>query len=153
MTPAQRRYIAIETAISIAINTLISIGFVWLVFGGAAHVTVSALVRDAAPQSFMIALMSTIVPTLLTRKRRRAVSIESLPGENPPLLRSLLVRAPLVAVIAALVGVALHAALLNVLTPDGLGFAATMVFKAMYGAALASIVTPIILRLALWESW
>jgi hypothetical protein len=79
MTPAHRRYILVETMISVIINTVISIGFVFLAFGGQDRVAVAALIPDAIPQSFMIGLMSTVVPTLLTRRRVRSRTIATMP--------------------------------------------------------------------------
>lgn len=149
MTPSHRRYILVETLISVVINAVISIGFVWFAFGGQARVTVAALIPDAIPQSFMIALMSTVVPTLLTRKRIRTGTIAAMSQNFPKLLRSLPVRALTAAVAATLAGLATHSVVLTTLAPDGLSFGATLAFKAIYGAMLAAIVTPPMLRIAL----
>ena len=149
MTPSQRRYVFIETAISIVINTLISIGFVYLVFGGIARIATAALIPDSVPQSFMIALMSTIVPTLLTRKRLRAGSVAPLDWQIPRLLKALPVRALLIAFVAAAVGLAVHAILLGNIAPNELSFAMTLTFKATFGAILAGIVTAAEFRHAL----
>ncbi|OYY91633.1 MAG: hypothetical protein B7Y45_01195 [Sphingomonas sp. 28-66-16] len=151
VTAAHRRYIAVETAISVAINVVISIGFVFLVFGGTAHIAAASLIADAAPQSFMIALMSTIVPTLLTRRRRAAGVIAARPAVADRRDRALRLRAPLVAAAVAGIGVALNAALFLTLWHDGLGFAAALAFKAIYGGALGLAVTPPMLRIALSE--
>ncbi|MEO9132181.1 MAG: hypothetical protein ABI240_13340 [Sphingomonas sp.] len=151
MTQAQRRYIAVETALGIVINALISIGFVWLVFGGTPRIATRALILDAVPQSFMIALMSTIVPTLLTRRRQRAGLVAGLPGHTPVFLRPLLLRATFIAVLAVGVGVAFSACFTTLVAPDGLSFGAALAFKAGYGGALGLIVTPITVQLALRE--
>jgi len=149
MKPAQRRYILIETLISVVINTVISIGFVWFAFGGQQHITVAALIPDAIPQSFMIALMSTVVPALLTRRRVREGAIAALSRTYPKLLRSLPVRALAAAVVATMVGLATHSAVLTILAPDGLSFGTTLALKAIYGAILATVVTPPMLLIAL----
>jgi hypothetical protein len=149
MTLAHRRYIAVETLISVIINTVISIGFVWFAFGGQSQVAVAALIPDAIPQSFMIALMSTIVPTLLTRRRRQAGTIAAMSRTRPKLFGSLPVRALAAAFVAALAGLAIHFVVLVTLAPGGLTFDATLAFKAAYGAMLAAIVTPAMLLVAL----
>lgn len=149
LTRSQCRYLIVETAISVAINTVISIGFVYLAFGGQAQVATAALIPDAVPQSFMIALMSTVVPTMLTRRRRRAGLIEGHDNVVPDLLRSLPVRALLFAVITAVAGFAASALLIGTLAPPQLPFAAVLTGKAVYGALLAAVVTPFALTLAL----
>jgi hypothetical protein len=80
MHPLRAKYLASETALSMAINAAISIGFAWLVFHGHDHVPSSGpggLVRDAAPQTFMITLMSTLVPSLVTRKRMHSGHLDA----------------------------------------------------------------------------
>ena len=90
MHPLRAKYLASETALSMAINAAISIGFAWLVFHGHDHVRTSGpggLVRDAAPQTFMITLMSTLVPSLVTRKRMHSGHLDTWlrgqPGGSP----------------------------------------------------------------------
>ena len=60
------RYILVETAISVAINAAISACFAFLVFGGRTGIALwgsGGLALDFAPQTFMIAMMSVVVPT------------------------------------------------------------------------------------------
>jgi hypothetical protein len=149
ITPSQRRYIAIETAISVVINTIISIGFAYFTFRGLPRIATATLIPDAVPQSFMIALMSTVVPAVLTRKRVLAGTIEPMEHTTAALVRSLPIRAILVAFIAAAAGFVVHYALLTTFAPDGLTLRAVIAFKAAYGAMLAAIVTPALLPFAL----
>jgi hypothetical protein len=151
MTRSQRRYLVVETAIGMLINTLISIGFVYLIFGGTERVATAALIPDAVPQSFMIALMSTIVPTLLTRKRLREGVVTPLDGQIPKLLKALPVRALLIAFSATIIGFAIHSLLLGNFSTTEISFEMTLIFKAIYGAILAAIVIPMTLCLALSE--
>jgi len=151
MAPSQRRYVAVETVISMVINTLISVGFVYLAFGGTGWIATAALIPDALPQSFMIALMGTIVPALLTRKRMRAGIVDGLDRQVPKLLRSLPALALLVAFVAAIAGLAVHAAVLINFAPNGLSFGTALAFKAIFGGMLAGIVTLATLPLALAE--
>ncbi|HSI16832.1 MAG TPA: hypothetical protein VK980_03625 [Sphingomonas sp.] len=137
----------IETLISIAINTMISVCIAWLVFGGPASVARRALVLDAAPQSFMIVLMSVVVPGVLTRRRMARGQIAPIAGPRPRY--SLAVRAIAMAMILAVAGVALHAVLLGSLTPQVWDLRHVITLKATYGAALAAAVTPTMLRYAL----
>jgi ABC-type Co2+ transport system permease subunit len=61
----------------------------------------------------------------------------------------LAVRAIAAAVVAALAGLALNALVLTWLFPNTIGFESLLAIKAVYGAALAAIVTALMLRYAL----
>ena len=81
MTAAQRRYRRTEMAVAGGISAVLSGVFVALLFGGQVEVPVvgwNGLIVDALPQTAMIALMSSLVPTLLTRRRTRRGSIAPL---------------------------------------------------------------------------
>jgi len=147
MTPAQRHYVTIETLISVAINMAISIGFAWVAFGSSSFVAARAVVFDAAPQSFMIGLMSVVVPGLLTQ--RRLAKGQIAPIEGGAVRCPLAARALGTALFVALAGVALHAALLGLIVAHALEFHTVMALKAGYGALLAAVVTPTMLRYAL----
>jgi uncharacterized membrane protein len=53
------------------------------------------------------------------------------------------------AMISAVAGVALHAVLLGFMTPEVWGLRHAIALKAAYGAVLAAVVTPTMLRYAL----
>ena len=151
LTPGQLRYLRKEALISIAINAGLSALFAVLVFRGG-PATVEAVAVDALPQSFMIALMTTLVPTLLTRKRLRAGVVQPLAGRGPRLPANLALRALLVAAGAALIGGALHWLLLPRLGAAVWPFDAVLAFKVGYGALLARLLAPLILRRALADT-
>lgn len=68
-------YIRRETGVSIVINSVLSLLFFFLVFGMDDPIPVWGMgqwVFDFLPQSFMIALMSTLVPGYLTAKKLKA---------------------------------------------------------------------------------
>ena len=147
MTPAQRRYVMVETSISVAINAVISIGFVWLAFGGSSSVAVRALILDSVPQSFMITLMSVLVPGMLTARRLKSGRIAAIPSSSAPWPLGL--RALFAAIIAVVLGVAVHLVGLTLWSPAAVSFSAVLAIKVSYGATLAAIVTPLMLRSAL----
>ena len=71
-----------ETAISMAINGVLSAVFYFAFFHGLAKVPVWGVGNyafDFVPQSFMVALMGTLVPGLLTLKARAKLGLSS-PG-------------------------------------------------------------------------
>lgn len=150
MTPAQRRYLRTEVAIAAIINAALSAAFVWLTFGGQAIVPVlgwRGLAADAIPQSLMVALMSCLVPTVLTRRRIAAGQVAPLLSERRwP--RHALVRALVVAVpIAAMAGLAGMAVL--PLTGSAWSFATVAAVKLLYGALLGGMIARLAVTLAL----
>ena len=149
MSPEHRRYVEKETLIAVAINSALSALFAFIVFGGNGAAPVGDVAFDAFPQSFMIALMTTLVPTAITRRRVRLGAVPPLTGRSPRLPRNLLLRALLVAAAAALVGGGLHWLLLPQLAPPLWAFGAVLVYKIVYGALLALLLAPPILRAAL----
>jgi len=148
------RYIFVETLISIAINAAISAGFAFFTFGGRTEIGLwgpSGLALDFVPQTFMIALMSVLVPTALTRRRVAAGAIRPPAGPPSRLPRNLAIRALLAAAIATLLLGGTATALLAALWSAPLGFATVLPLKILYGALVALLVTPPALRAALFD--
>ncbi|HXH16629.1 MAG TPA: hypothetical protein VNJ10_10930 [Sphingomonas sp.] len=149
--PSPRKaYLRTETAISIVINAVLSLGFFLLAFGLAPSTPVpvaglGGYAVDFLPQSFMIALMSTLMPGIITAGRIRAGRIGGQAQSTGALLR----RSVLTAVAAMLVGIAIAAILLVVATKAALPWGPALFAKILYGGLLAAIVTPIGLRHAL----
>lgn len=144
-------YIRKETLISMAINGALSAAFFLLVFEWQSPVPLWGLgnwVFDFAPQSFMIALMSVLVPGAITKKRLGAGMVRPS-GARTRLPQSLVLRALLFAVAAALVGTGLIAAIAALAGIAELAWGAAFVLKVVYGIVLAAIITPIGLRAAL----
>lgn len=151
MTSRQRRYIAIEATIGATISGLLSIIFVLLIFGGRATIPVvgpTGLIVDAVPQGFAIALMATLVPTWLTRRRlARGTVLPTGPARTTP-PRSLFVTA----VGMAAVGAALTAgmtALLLVVGVDDLNLSTVLLGKTIWGFLLGGGVAALMTRAAL----
>ena len=147
-------YIRKETLISMAINGVLSAAFFLLVFGMAPSVPawgVGSWVFDFLPQSFMITLMSTLVPGALTAKRLKAGVVQP-GGQASRLPRSLPLRALLLAMLAAAIGTGLVAAVTTLTGIKALDWLPALGVKVIYGIALGAIVTPIGLRAALSDS-
>ncbi|MDO6415326.1 hypothetical protein Q4F19_13110 [Sphingomonas sp. BIUV-7] len=121
--------------ISVVINVVLSIGFFVGLFGTRGPFALGAVGPDFFPQSFMVALMGTLVPSLIANRRLGG-------GIRPIVLRCLGI-AILSAAIAGGLGwrwFATHPATL-------LPLASMLPLKAVFGGILAAIVTPIALRL------
>lgn len=144
-------YIRRETLVSMVINGVLSAAFFLLVFGKAPSIPVWGMgnwVFDYVPQSFMIALMSTLVPGALTAKRLKAGEIQPA-AFSSRLPRSLPVRAILLAVLSAALGTSLVAIATLAVGAVELAWFAAIAIKVVYGVFLGAIVTPIGLRRAL----
>ena len=74
-----RRLLLRETAISVAINTALSAAFFVVVFGTRHPVQLAAYGTDFPMQAFMIALMGSLVPSLLLRRRMGGAAGRVLP--------------------------------------------------------------------------
>lgn len=145
------RYIARETAVSVAINTALSLVFFLIIFGRAGAVPVwgpGSYVFDFAPQGFVIALMATLVPGLLLRKALARGDLEPASGA-PGQAGSLLLRALAVGALGAGVGTGGAAALLALPGAPTIGWGAALAAKLAFGAGLAWVVTRLGLRAVL----
>ena len=137
MTPAQARYVRTETLISALINGVLSVIFFFLVFGSEDRIAWRDLALDSLPQSFAIAFMGTLVPTLLTRKRLRTGAVQPLDNGSSRPSRNVFLRALLVAAVVAATAGLLHFVLLP-LGPATWGFGAALGYKALYGLLLGA---------------
>ena len=148
-----RAYLRAETGLSIAINMVLSLVFFLIVFGLAPSIPVAGIggyAFDFLPQSFMIALMSTLMPGIITAGRIRSGRIRGAPvaGEAQS-VGALIRRSVLTAAAALLIGVVIAAVLLAVATSVALTWGWALFAKLLYGGLLAAIITPIGLRVAL----
>ncbi len=149
---AQQKHLLRETAVSVVINAFLSAFFVWLIFGGRAQVPLwgsSGLARDFIPQTFVIALMATLVPSAITRKRLRNGQLGPGRTRATKLPRNLFVRALLFAIAVTAAAVPAVVAILGVGAIKSLPFASVLILKVGYGALLALIVTSLALRIEL----
>lgn len=154
MVQPYRRYIAIETCISIAINVIFSALFMIAVFGRSPLIGLwgaHGLALDFIPQTFMISAMSVLVPTLLTRRRARRGILEIKSRGTARIVNHLGVRVLLIASLLTMIlsGVAL--AILALSWAGPLRFWQVFPMKLLYGGVVALIATPIGLSIALSE--
>lgn len=147
-------YITKETAISIIINTMLSVVFVFVSFHGMERIPLwghGGLLRDAIPQSLAIAFMGSLIPAWITLRRSRITGLPVPATIRRVRPRNVVLRSVLTAAAAGIVGVSLWGILLTHL-PTALQFSDVLVLKASYGAVEASVVTPIALLLALHDA-
>jgi len=143
-TAAQRRYLRIETLVSLLVNSLLSLLAAWVVFGRHESVALwgsDGVAVDFLPQTFMVALMSTLVPGLLTRRRVRAGQLAALDRPPPRLPCNLVLRALLVAGVATLAFGGVAILLTSAVWAGPLPLGAVIVLKVLYGAILSIPIT------------
>jgi hypothetical protein len=126
----ERSVILRETIVSVLINTALSIVFFLVVFGIKAPIRLGDMALDFLPQTFMVALMGTLIPPLILRRKAGA-------AVRPIVVRSF---------IAAVVSLALAGGAAYVVCRGNADFtfrpAIALLMRAIYGAILALIVTP-----------
>lgn len=132
--------LARETTISVVINCALTAAFYFLLFHGVEAVPiwgVGNFAFDFGPQTFMIALMGTMVPGLIASRKFRSSATPKT---------KIIQRALVVAVVALIVGCSITTASLWLLSSDVVAFNQGLKAKILYGGALAAIVTPLFLR-------
>lgn len=130
----RQRIIVRETIVSIVINLVITAGFFFALFGLGGAADSWTYGRDFLPQSFMVALMGSLIPGLLVR-RGSGLRIAPVIG-----------RAVLLAVCALAVGLVAWGICARIgSVPPG----PALLIKLAYAAILSAVVTPIAVRAAL----
>ena len=120
---------------------MLSLAFCFMVFGNVPRIAVwgpGGLVFDSLIQSVFVAFMSSLLPTLLTRRRLGHGSIRARPARMH-LPRNAVARALGTAGMAALLGGSLHALGLS-FGPSAWPFESVAILKTVYGALLGAIV-------------
>jgi hypothetical protein len=156
MSQVHSRYVTRETAVGVAINTMMSVVFALLAARGRMAVPLwgaNGMALDFVPQTFMISFMTALAATLMTRKRLRRGEVPPLQAERAGFLarmpQNALTRALLIALLLTTVMTPLCVGILSLLSVTSLSFHAFIVMKTVYGAALALLAGPPILRAAL----
>jgi hypothetical protein len=126
-----------ETLISMAINAVLSLGFFFGFFGLSQAIGLEAFGRDFFPQSFMVALMGCLIPSLLVRRH-------SGQSAGPVILRAVAI-----AVIALIVAGGGAYLICHALVPETVAPVAGLLIKVVFGAMLAAATTPIAVGAAL----
>lgn len=151
LAPQHLAYIRRETMVSMLINAVLTALFFWVVFGEFEMVPVWGIgywVFDFLPQSFLIGLMSSFVPGLLTRKRMKDGALPPS-GEIVRLPNSLPLRSLLFGIGSAIIGTIAVAVITWVSGASSIASTLALCLKIAYAAALSGVVTPIGLRATL----
>ncbi|MFZ6677890.1 hypothetical protein [Undibacterium sp. Tian12W] len=153
MTTKHNSYIARETAINTVFSVVLSIAFALLFFQSDTHIDLGSrkVVLDIVPQSFAVAFMSSLIPSLLTRQRRSSGKLQTLEGKHS-LPRNVFLRSAVVGVIVTTICAAAYAILGPVQGAIVLILSQFVILKAVFGGILSLVVTPIALITALRDT-
>lgn len=138
------QYLVKESAISALINAVFSIVFVFIIFYPTTQIAVfgaQGLIVDAIPQSLAITFMATLIPTLVTRSRKRNGVIAASDERRTWLPKNAVIRALTLAILIALLAVVVHFVLFSLIALDTVNFTYAAVAKVIYGALLGALVT------------
>ena len=150
-TPVQQ-YLTKETIASLICNALLNLGPAYAIFHARPLVPTggpTGLVRDLIGETFLAAGLSSMVPALIARHRRRAGTLprpETTPTHkehNPYLV------AVLVGLVFTCVLMPLNAWLLPMKFPAGVRMFDVVLYKTLYGTVVGGLATFITLRRAL----
>ena len=140
-----------ETATSMMFNAAFSFGFAWLLFRSSGVATKQELILDALPQSFFVAFFGALIPGWLARRTIASGKMPPTPTRASRLPHNLFLRAIALALVATIAGVLLHVLVLTGLGINQLASAIVLIYKPVYGALLAMVITPVALFAVLAE--
>ncbi len=153
------QYLIVETVMSGLVNGILNLAAGYALFHRSGVVPATggsrSLLRDSIGETFLVAALSFLVPSLIARHRRRAgtlpISSNGRQAKRPSLAGNLYVRALIIGLLFTCVLVPCNAFLLPRIFPDGVSFRNVLLFKTLYGIVLGSIATLLALRKALHE--
>jgi hypothetical protein len=143
-----------ETAVSMAINTVLSGVFFLVAFGFVNPVPVWGVghfVFDFWVQAFAVAFMGTLVPCALSRRALRSGRVASRPS-SIRLPANLFLRSVVLALPAAVLSLAIGAVLFRALGVAHIEWNIALAIKLAFGAGLALVITSLALRATLAEA-
>lgn len=157
MSPRQRRYLILEQGIGAGVfNVVLNAVIAWAMFRRMDAVPLwgqQSIVGDTLGTSFMLPLMTTLIASRIVYGHVRAGRVTALawpeawPGRRVP--RPLYARGALLgALCVVVVGIPATWALAAAPVHE-MSLGSFVVFKAIFAGALATVVTPLIARLAL----
>lgn len=141
-------FILRESLLSAAINAAISIGFYLAVFGRTDPIPVwgiGNLAFDYLPQSFAVALMSALIPGLLTRLAQKRGKVGNPSGAIPSPGQVIAISLAW-ATGALVIAGGSSAAILWLTTAETMPALQVFIAKALYGALLGMFVTSRVLK-------
>ncbi|MFG6138044.1 hypothetical protein [Halomonas sp. B23F22_10] len=151
-----KRTIRRETLVATVISALISAAFVFALFGGRDPAPLwgaRGAAIDFLPQTFMLSLMSALIPALVMQRKVARGQLEALPGRTRGLPRQPIVRSLLLALLATLVGGLCGTAVTWMIAGPSIAFATLLEIKVIYGGLIAAAVARTSMGITLAHAW
>lgn len=145
-----------EMITSAVISAIISAFFVFAIFGGVPLISLWGMSGDALdflPQTFMLSLMSSLIPALLLRRKLVRKKLQTVAGRTRQLSRYVVLRSLLLALFVTPVGSLMGIAVLYLLSGDSIAFYMLLINKIMYGAIIAALVSRQSLRVTIFHAF
>jgi hypothetical protein len=139
-----RKYLVIETAASGLVNGALNFAAAYLIFHGSARIPTTgpgSMLRDSIGETFIVTVLSVLIPSLVTRHRQRVGSLPVSASMHPSPTSRLYVRAIVTGLVFTSVFVPSNALVLPMMFPNGVSFSNILLFKTLYGAVLGSLAT------------
>ena len=148
------KYLVTETVSSGICNAILNYASAYALFHARGHVPTGGthgLVADSIGMTFFVTSLSTLVPFLIARHRRRAGTLPFIQPGHPKPAGNLYLRAVLIGLLFTCVCLPFNAWLLPRFLPEGASFHQVLLFKTVYGTVFGSIATFLALHKALHE--
>jgi hypothetical protein len=157
MSSGHRRYLLLDQGIGAGVfNVVLNAAIAWVLFRRMDAVPLwgqQSIVGDTLGTSFMLPLMTTLIASRIVYRHVRLGRVPALAwpeasfGRRLP--RRLSLRGALLGAVCLVVAGAPAIRALAVVGVDEMSLGRFIVFKAIFAGALATVVTPLIARLAL----
>lgn len=137
-------YVKKESLLSFVINSVLSLVFLYLVFYPVESLPVwgvDGLLLDSLIQGFVIGLMASLVPTVITSKRVAGGKLNRLKMRDNWLSRHFILAGLLFALLSALLSLAINFGGFLWLDINSVSFYSALVFKVLFGGVLGALVT------------
>ncbi len=149
------KYLTAETVSSAVSNAVLNYASAWALFHSHTHVNVAGkggLFQDSLGETFFVVWLSTLIPLLIARHRRRSGNLPVRSDVPSVRADSAWLRSLAWGVLATIAFAICNYFLLPRLFPEGANLRGVLAFKTIYGTVLGAIATFLILHRALREA-
>lgn len=150
-----RRYVIAQTAVSVAVNTVLNVAPSALSAHGQGAILLLGAhgLTDAVLPLFMGGLMSALVPSLLTRWRHPGGKLQAPMDRTGPTVTGVVLISLLLAASFTVLGALLAGAVVPLMAGRSLTLGAVLLLKGASGGLVAAFVTPLALLLLFGRGW
>lgn len=159
MSPRHRRYLLVEQGVGAGVfNVLLNAAIAWVMFRGAATVPLwgqQSIGGDTLGTGFVLPLLTTLIASRIVRGHVRAGHVPAMAwpdGALGRMPRGLVVRGAVLGAVGIVIASIPATQALGAAGVEEMSLGGFVAFKALFAGALATVVTPIVARLALADA-